>query len=177
MHFRRKSPFRNWRFAKNSEMCVSDTNEVRVFPKCAFPIQMTCAVFRKHVFRYKIIKKTKNYKKYKNYKTLRKLQKIQICFYTKRIPRQRYKKRIRNCKHDVLCTLSESSLPPLMSLALPRLHEPCQGDSLLRLVADPYALTSQELCPARQSLQFGTRCFPIRLLGPTEHLGRPMFFP
>ena len=55
-----------------------------------------------------------------------------------------------------------------MSLALPR---------LLRLVADPCALTCQELCPARQSLRFGTRCFLVRLLGPTEHLGRPMFFP
>ena len=66
---------------------------------------MTCAVFRKHVFRYKKIQKIT---KYKNYK------KLQTRFYTKRTPRQRYKTRIQNCKRDVFFQAERVILPPSM---------------------------------------------------------------
>ena len=66
-------------------------------------------------------------------------------------------------------SLSESPLPPSLSPALSRLHEPSKGDWLLRLVADPCAHTSQEHCPAR-SLPSGRAAGNHRAPQPTNVL-------
>ena len=72
---------------------VSDTNDLQKFPKCAFPTQMTCAVFRKHVLRYK------NYKacfpthfRYKKITKLKRQYKKYLSVFPPNAPSQRYKK-------------------------------------------------------------------------------------
>ena len=85
---------------------VSDTNDLHFFRNVRFRYKMTCAVFRKHVFRYKKRK----------YNKINKLQKIKkTLFYTKRTPRQRYQTRIRNFRfpRQRFKTRIRSNWPPV----------------------------------------------------------------
>ena len=87
-------------------MWVFDTNEVRVFPKCAFSDTNDLRDFPKSRFPIQKIQKLQNklQKSYKHRKTTQNLRKTTFCDNTERPPRQRYKTRTRNHRPPINVT-------------------------------------------------------------------------